>query len=91
MLGVVLATLLGLPSTWTLIGVTVAFGLGAIYLIDRTNLGSNSVLCICLSGSIALGIIIFSYLKADRSNLLSILGVAEVRYDFTIFMAKQIN
>ena len=55
MLGVVLAALLELPTTWTLVGFTVAFGLGVIYLIDRTDLGSDTVLCISLSGSIALG------------------------------------
>jgi zinc transport system permease protein len=73
MLGVVLAALLELPSNWTLIGFTVAFGLGVIYLIDKTDLGSDTVLCISLSGSIALGTIGFSYLKGYRGNLLSIL------------------
>ena len=73
MLGVVLAALLELPATWSLIGFTVAFGLGVIYLIDRTDLGSDTVLCIALSGSVALGTIVFSYLKGYRGNLLSIL------------------
>ncbi|MFM2312549.1 MAG: hypothetical protein RLZZ04_1825 [Cyanobacteriota bacterium] len=73
MLGVVLAGLLELPSTWTLIVFTVAFGLGVIYLIDRTDLGSDTVLCISLSGSVALGTIGFSYLKGYRGNLLSVL------------------
>ncbi|BAZ43731.1 ABC transporter permease protein [Chondrocystis sp. NIES-4102] len=73
MLGVVLAALLELPATWTLMGFTVAFGLSVIYLIDRTDLGSDTVLCISLSGSIALGTIGFSYLKGYQGNLLSIL------------------
>ena len=73
MLGVVLAALLELPTTWTLVGFTVAFGLGVIYLIDKTDLGSDTVLCISLSGSIALGTIGFSYLKGYRGHLLSIL------------------
>lgn len=73
MLGVVLAALLELPTTWTLVGFTVAFGLGVIYLIDRTDLSSDTVLCISLSGSIALGTIGFSYLKGYRGHLLSIL------------------
>ena len=73
MLGVVLAALLGLPTTWSIIGFTIAFGLGVIYLVDRTNLGSDTVLCISLSGSIALGTIGFSYLEGYRGNLLSIL------------------
>jgi zinc transport system permease protein len=73
MLGVVLAALLELPATGTLIGFTVAFGLGVIYLIDKTDLASDTVLCIALSGSVALGTIGFSYLKGYRGNLLSIL------------------
>ena len=73
MLGVILAALFELSATWTLIGFTVAFGLGVIYLIDRTDLGSDTVLCIALSGSVALGTIVFSYLKGYRGNLLSIL------------------
>ena len=72
-LGVVLAALLELPSTWGLMGFTVAFGLGVIYLIDQTDLGSDTVLCISLSGSIALGTIGFSYLKGYRGSLLSVL------------------
>ena len=47
--------------------------MGVIYLIDKTDLGSDTVLCISLSGSIALGTIGFSYLKGYRGHLLSIL------------------
>ena len=65
--------MLQLPATWTLIGFTVAFGLGVVYLIDRTDLGSDTVLSISLSGSVALGTIGFSYLQGYRGNLLSIL------------------
>ena len=73
MLGVVLAALLELPANWSLIGFTVAFGLGVIYLIDRTALSNDTVLCIALAGSVALGTIGFSYLEGYRGNLLSIL------------------
>ena len=72
-LGVVLAALFELPATWTLIGFTVAFGMGVIYLIDRTNLSNDTVLCISMAGSVALGTIGFSYLEGYRGNLLSIL------------------
>ncbi len=73
MLGVVLAALLQLPTNWTLIIFTVAYGLGVLYLIDRTNLGSDTILCITLASSISLGTIGLSFLQGYRGNLLSIL------------------
>ncbi len=73
MLGVVVAALLQLPPTWGLIGLTVTFGLGVVYLIDKTNLGSDTVLSIALASSVSLAIIGFSFLPGYRGNLLSIL------------------
>lgn len=72
-LGVVLAALLGLPSTPTLIVFTIAYGLAVIYLIDRTDLSSDTVLSIAVSASVAIGTIGFSFVKGYRGNLLSIL------------------
>lgn len=72
-LGVVLAALWQLPATWALIGFTICFGLGVVYLIERTNLGSDTILCIALSGSIAVGTIGLTFLRGYRGNLLSIL------------------
>lgn len=72
-LGVVLAALLGLPSTMTLIVFTVVYGLGVILLIDRTNLSSDTVLSIAVSASVAVGTIGFSFVEGYRGNLLSIL------------------
>ena len=73
MLGIVLAALLQLPTNWTLIIFTVLYGLGVLYLIDRTNLGSDTILCITLASSISLGTIGLNFLKGYRGNLLSIL------------------
>lgn len=72
-LGVVLAALLGLPSTITLIVFTIVYGLGVIYLIDRTNLGSDTVLSIAVSASVAVGTIGFTFVQGYRGSLLSIL------------------
>ena len=73
MLGVVLAAGLQLPSTWGLIGYTVIVGLAVTYLIDRTNLGSDTILSIVLTGSISSAIIGLHFLPGYRGNLLSIL------------------
>ena len=73
MLGVVIAALLQLPPTWGLISFTLIFGLGVVYLIDKTNLGSDTVLSISLASSISLAIIGFSFLPGYRGNLVSIL------------------
>lgn len=72
-LGVVLAALLGLPSTLVLIVFTIVYGLGIIYLIDRTNLSSDTVLSIAVSASVALGTIGFTFVEGYRGSLLSIL------------------
>ncbi|HHP7232726.1 MAG TPA: metal ABC transporter permease [Xenococcaceae cyanobacterium] len=73
MLGVVLAALFQFPTNWTLIIFTVVYGLGILYLIDRTNLNSDTILCIALASSISLGTIGLSFLRGYRGNLLSIL------------------
>lgn len=73
MLGVVLAASLQLPSTWGLIGYTVIVGVAVTYLIDRTNLGSDTILSIVLTGSISSAIIGLHFLPGYRGNLLSIL------------------
>ncbi|MBO1350034.1 MAG: metal ABC transporter permease [Hormoscilla sp. GUM202] len=72
-LGVVMAALLELPPTASLMGFIVASGLAVVYLIDRTDLGSDTILSIVVAGSVALGTIGFSFLKGYRGNLLSAL------------------
>lgn len=72
-LGVVLAALLQLPPTTSLIGFLVIVGLGVIYLINRTNLSSDTILSIVVAASVALGTMGFNFLKGYRGNLLSVL------------------
>ncbi len=73
LLGVVFGILFQLPPTWSLIAFTVMFGLAVLFLIDRTDLGSDTILSIVLAGAIALGTIGFSFLRGYRGNLLSVL------------------
>jgi zinc/manganese transport system permease protein len=73
MLGVVIGALFNLPEPWTLIIFMIIYGLGVVYLMERTNLESDTILGISLSASIALGTIGFNFLPGYRGNLLSIL------------------
>ncbi|MDY7003750.1 MAG: metal ABC transporter permease [Cyanobacteriota bacterium] len=72
-LAVVLAVLLQLPLTIALIVFLVFFGLGINYLIEKTNLGGDTILSIVIAGSVALGTIGFNFVPGYRGNLLSIL------------------
>ena len=72
-LGVLIGVLLQLPLNIALIGFLVICGLGVVYLIDRTDLSSDTILSILVAGSVALGTIGFSFLKGYRGNLLSVL------------------
>ncbi len=73
LLGVVLGVLLQLHPTWTLFVFTLGFGLVVLYLIDQTELWSDTILSIVLSGALAMGIILASLIQGYRGNLLSIL------------------
>lgn len=72
-LGVVLAALLELPQTASLIGFLLLVGLGVIYLIEQSNLSSDTVLSIVVAGSVALATICFDFIPGYRGNLLSVL------------------
>ncbi|NET24215.1 metal ABC transporter permease [Okeania sp. SIO1I7] len=72
-LAVVLAVLLQLPLTIALIIFLVCFGLGINYLIEKTNLGGDTILSIVIASSVALGTIGFNFVPGYRGNLLSIL------------------
>jgi zinc/manganese transport system permease protein len=72
-LAVVIGAFLQLPSILSLTLFLVIFGLGVLYLIDTTNLGSDTILAIIVAGSVALGMIGFSFLEGYRGNLSSIL------------------
>ncbi|NEP46439.1 MAG: metal ABC transporter permease, partial [Okeania sp. SIO2H7] len=72
-LGVVLAALLQLPPTASLMGFLIVVGLGVIYLIEQTNLSGDIVLSIVVAGALALATILFNFLQGYRGNLLSVL------------------
>ncbi len=72
-LGVIIGAFFGLPPLWSLLGFILVFGLVIIYIIEKTDLNSDTILSIFVAGSVALGTIGFSFLKGYRGNILSIL------------------
>lgn len=73
LVGVALGVLLQLNPTWMLLPFTLVFGVVVLYLIDKTDLASDSVLSIVLSGALALGVILTSLIQGYRGNLMSVL------------------
>ena len=73
LLGIVLGVLLNLDPTLTLLPFTVLFGLGTIYLIAQTDLGSDTVLNIVFSASLALAVIALSFIQSYRGSLMNLL------------------
>jgi zinc transport system permease protein len=73
LVGVALGVLLQLNPTWMLLPFTLVFGAIVLYLIDKTDLASDSVLSIVLSGSLAIGVILASLIKGYRGNLMGVL------------------
>jgi zinc transport system permease protein len=73
LVGVVLGILLNTNPTWMLLPFTLIFGIIVLYLIDKTDLASDSVLSIVLSGALAIGVILTSMIKGYRGNLMAVL------------------
>ena len=73
LVGVALGVLLQINPTWMLLPFTLAFGVIVLYFIDKTDLGSDSVLSIVLSGALAIGVILTSLIKGYRGNLMAVL------------------
>jgi zinc/manganese transport system permease protein len=73
LVGVALGVLLQLNPTWMLLPFTLVFGLVVLYLIDQTNLASDSVLSVALSGALAIGVILTSLIRGYRGNLMGVL------------------
>lgn len=73
LVGVALGVLLQLNPTWMLLPFTLVFGLAVIYLIDQTDLASDSILSIVLSGALAIGVILTSLIRGYRGNLMGVL------------------
>lgn len=73
LVGLAMGALLQLSPTGTLLPFTVLFGLAVLYLIDQTNLSSDNILSITLSGALAIGVILSSLIQGYRGNLMSAL------------------
>jgi zinc transport system permease protein len=73
LVGVALGVLLHLNPTWMLLPFTIAFGVVVLYFIDKTDIASDSVLSIVLSGALAIGVILTSLIQGYRGNLMSVL------------------
>lgn len=73
LVGVALGVLLNTNPHWMLLPFTLIFGVVVLYLIDKTDLASDSVLSIVLSGALAIGVILSSMIKGYRGNLMAVL------------------
>lgn len=73
LVGVALGVLLNLNPTGMLLPFTLVFGVIVLYLIDKTDLASDSVLSIVLSGALATGVILTSLIKGYRGDLMGVL------------------
>lgn len=82
LLGIVLGVLLHLDPTLTLLPFTVLFGLGVIYLIEQTDLWSDTVLNIVFSASLASAVITLTFVKSYQGNLMNLLfgDILAIRY-----------
>ena len=73
LVGIALGVLLQVPPISMFLPFTVVFGLVVLYLIDETDLWSDSVLNIVLSGALAIGVILTSFIEGYRGNLMGVL------------------
>ncbi len=73
LVGIAMGVLLQLEPTWMLLPFTLLFGIAVLYLIDHTDLWSDTVLNIVLSGALAIGVILTSFIKSYRGNLMGVL------------------
>ncbi|NET00629.1 MAG: metal ABC transporter permease [Sphaerospermopsis sp. SIO1G2] len=73
LVGITLGVLLSINPTWMLLPFTVTFGVVVLYLIDNTDLASDSILSIILSGALAIGIILARMITGYRGNLMAVM------------------
>ncbi|MFB2934046.1 metal ABC transporter permease [Aerosakkonemataceae cyanobacterium BLCC-F154] len=73
LVGIILGVLLQLNPTWMLLPFTLIFGVVVLYLIDRTELASDTILNVLLSGTLAIGIILSSLIRGYRGGLMNVL------------------
>ncbi|MBL1177699.1 metal ABC transporter permease [Pantanalinema sp. GBBB05] len=73
LVGIALGVLLNIDPTWMLLPFTLVFGIAVLYLIDHTDLWSDSILNIVLSGALAIGVILTTFIQSYRGNLIGVL------------------
>jgi len=73
LVGIAMGVLLQLDPTLMLLPFTLLFGVAVLYLIDHTDLWSDSILNIVLSGALAIGVILTSFIKGYRGSLMGVL------------------
>lgn len=73
LVGIILGVLLQLNPTWMLLPFTLIFGVIVLYLIDKTDLASDTILNVLLSGTLAIGIILSSLIRGYRGGLMNVL------------------
>ncbi|MGI0488955.1 metal ABC transporter permease, partial [Pantanalinema rosaneae CENA516] len=73
LVGIALGVLLNVEPTWMLLPFTLIFGMAVLYLIDHTDLWSDSILNIVLSGALAIGVILTTFIQSYRGNLMGVL------------------
>lgn len=73
LVGVVLGVMLKLNPSWMLLPFTLVFGIVVLYFIEKTDLASDSVLSIVLSGALAVGVIMTNLVPGYRGNLMRVL------------------
>ncbi|MBE9004473.1 metal ABC transporter permease [Fortiea sp. LEGE XX443] len=73
LVGVALGVLLQLNPTWMLLPFTLIFGVIVLYFVDKTDLASDSVLSIVLSGALAIGVILSGLIQGYRGSLMAVL------------------
>ncbi len=73
LLGMVIGAFFQLNPTGMLLIFTLIFGVAVLYLIDNTNLASDNILSIILSGTLSIGIILSNFIKGYRGNLMKAL------------------
>jgi len=73
LVGIAMGVLLQLDPTWMLLPFTLVFGVAVLYLIDHTDLWNDSILNIVLSGALAIGVILTSFIKGYRGSLMGVL------------------
>lgn len=73
LVGVTVGVLLQINPTWMLLPFTLVFGMVVLYLIDQTDLASDSILSIVLSGALAIGVLLSTFIQGYRGNLMSVL------------------